>query len=367
MIIQASAAIIDDSCVRDVWLEISNGIISSLKPGFHPSPDIKTEHTIIPGFVDIHCHGGGGFYFSANSDDEIRAAINTHKKNGTTSLVASLVSANFDDLRTQIHRLVPFFKTGEIVGIHLEGPYLSHDRCGAHDPTLLLSPSIDQLQELIEVGEGSIKMATIAPELVGAPECFKYLSSLGIIGAIGHTNGNYDDASLATDNGARVVSHFLNGMSKEVSNGSLGNFVLRDSRLAVELIVDGHHLDFEKITELHSLLGDRIILVSDAMSAAGMSDGDYSIGSLPVRVHDGVARLASNNALAGSTLTLSDAFLNAIQLCGFSVQQAVNATSAHPARIMGLKDRGSIAVGKKADLLSYNSVSHALQVIDTSH
>jgi N-acetylglucosamine-6-phosphate deacetylase len=363
MIIQASGAVVNGSLLGDLWIESSNGVITAVNPGTHSSPEITTDGVLIPGFVDIHCHGGGGHYFSATSPDEISAAINAHKKTGTTSLVASLVSESIDDLKVQIQRLIPFYNRGEIVGIHLEGPYLSHARCGAHEPSLLIDPTRPQLKEVIDVGQGSIKMITIAPELKGAQEAISYLASVGVIAAIGHTEGNFHDAAAATDNGASIVTHFLNAMNKENTPGSIANFVMTDPRLTVELIVDGHHQSFEKVQELFEAIGPRIIMVSDAMAAAGNGDGSYTIGALPVEVKDDVARLTSNQKLAGSTLTISQAFTNLISKCGLSVEQAVHATSTQPAKAFGLKDRGGIAVGMRADLLSYNSSTGSISVV----
>lgn len=363
MIIQASGAIVDGSLLGDTWIESSNGVIASINPGIHGNPDTTTNGVLIPGFVDIHCHGGGGYYFSDPSPEFVSAAIDAHKKTGTTSLVASLVSESIDDLKVQIQRLIPFYNRGEIIGIHLEGPYLSHARCGAHEPALLIDPTVEQIKEIIEIGQGSIKMITIAPELNGAQEAIKYLASVGVIAAIGHTEGNFQDASSATDNGASVVTHFLNAMNKENVPGSIANFVINDPRLSVELIVDGHHQSFEKVRELFVSMGDRVIMVSDAMAAAGNGDGRYAIGSLPVEVKEGVARLASNQKLAGSTLTISQAFANLINHCGLSLGQAVHTTATQPARAFGLKDRGNIAVGMRADLLGFNKATQAVTVI----
>ena len=363
MIIQAKGAVTEEQLLDDVWIEISEDLIISISPGVHPSPDKIVDGILIPGFIDIHCHGGGGHYFSASSPDLIAAAINAHKKTGTTSLVTSLVTEKISDLKAQIDRLVPFYKRGEIVGIHLEGPFLSHARCGAHEPTLLIEPSVPLLAELIDLGQGSIKMVTIAPELNGAVESIDYLRSVGVLVAIGHTEGTFQDASLATDNGASIVTHFLNAMNKEDAEGSIANFVMNDPRLGVELIVDGHHLAFKKVQEIFTSIGSRVLLVSDAMAAAGNGDGKYTIGALPVEVKDGVARLTSNQKLAGSTLTISQAFVNLINHCGVSLPQAVHATSVQPAKAFGLKDRGSIAVGMRADLLSYNSATNSVTVI----
>ena len=364
MIIQASSAIVDGSLVGDTWIESSDGVITSVNPGIHSNPDATTDGVLIPGFVDIHCHGGGGHYFSASSPDAIAKAIYAHKKTGTTSLVASLVTEKISDLKAQIDRLVPFYKRGQIVGIHLEGPFLSHIRCGAHEPTLLIEPSVSLLEELIDVGQGSIKMVTIAPELNGAIESIDYLRSVGVLVAIGHTEASSAEASVATNQGASIVTHFLNAMNKEESEESIAGYVLGEPKLSIELIVDGHHLSFEKVRQLFASVPSRIILVSDAMAAAGNGDGKYLIGALPVDVRDGVARLESNQKLAGSTLTISQAFANLINQCGLSLLQAVHATATQPALAFGLKDRGNIAVGMRADLLSYDRSSGSVTVIN---
>ena len=173
-----------------------------------------SEREIEAKYVDLHCHGGAGFYFSDPNPRNIQSAITFHKNHGTSQLRASLVTEKIDDLETQIRRLVPFYNSGAIAGIHLEGPYLAPARCGAHNPNLLKSPTISEIQRLIEVGEGAIKMITVAPELENALEVISYLASKKIIAAIGHSDGSYADALKAVDAGAALVTHFSNGMSK---------------------------------------------------------------------------------------------------------------------------------------------------------
>lgn len=363
MIIQAKEAVIDGTLRADTWIETSQGMIVSVNTGKHTSPDKLIDGTLIPGFIDIHCHGGGGFYFSATITGEIQTAINAHKSTGTTSLLASLVSEDIAELKEQIERLVPLYEAGEILGVHLEGPFLSPLRCGAHEPSLLIDPTVSLLQDLISVGKGAIKMVTIAPELSGAQEVIRHLTSVGVIVAIGHTEANFEDATVATNNGASVVTHFFNAMNKEDAEGSIVNFVFSDARLSVELIADGHHISFEKLQEVLAKVESRYILVSDAMAAACAGDGDYTIGSLPVEVRGGIARLTSNQKLAGSTLTISQAFSNLIGKCGITIEQAVEATSLRPAKALGLMDRGNISVGMKAHLLEFDSATHSIQVI----
>lgn len=267
-----------------------------------------SEREIEAKYVDLHCHGGAGFYFSDPNPRNIQSAINFHKNHGTSQLLASLVTEKIDDLETQIRRLVPFYNSGAIAGIHLEGPYLARARCGAHNPNLLKSPTISEIQQLIDVGEGAIKMITVAPELESALEVISYLASKKIIAAIGHSDGSYDDALKAVDAGAALVTHFSNGMSKlKDGEKTFATALLHKTSIPLELIMDGHHVSREDIASIASVAGDRMIFVTDAMAAAGQPDGQYSIGNLDVVVTESVARLKSNGALAGSTLTMQRA------------------------------------------------------------
>jgi len=293
-----------------------------------------SEREIEAKYVDLHCHGGAGFYFSDPNPRNIQSAINFHKNHGTSQLLASLVTEKIDDLETQIRRLVPFYNSGAIAGIHLEGPYLARARCGAHNPNLLKSPTISEIQRLIEVGEGGIKMITVAPELESALEVISYLASKKIIAAIGHSDGSYDDALKAVDAGASLVTHFSNGMSKlKDGEKTFATALLHKTSIPLELIMDGHHVSREDIAFIASVAGDRMVFVTDAMAAAGQPDGQYSIGDLDVVVSEGVAKLKSNGALAGSTLTMAQAVAHA-QRCGLDQELIDNAARELPSLLL---------------------------------
>ena len=286
--------------------------------------------------IDIHCHGGGGFYFSDPNIENIQIAIDAHKSSGTSQLLTSLVTDTIDNLKNQITRLIPFYERGDIAGIHLEGPYLSHNRCGAHEPALLRLPDLNEVKSLLDIGSGAIAMVTIAPELPGALEVIEYLERNGIIAAIGHTDGDANDAAAAIDAGASVVTHFTNAMSKlRDGKNSFAQRVFDDSRIALELIVDGVHVPFAEVLEIFEKAPGRIILISDAMSAAGKPDGDYKIGPLDVEVSQSIARLKSNGALAGSTLTLARAAENAIR-AGVPKELVDHATTSAPKLLLNV-------------------------------
>ena len=364
MIIQASSAVVDGQLRGTTWIEVSENLIRSINSGVHPAPDQIIDGTVIPGFVDIHCHGGGGKYFSALTPVEIHSVIETHRGHGTTSLIASLVTEPIEVLTAQIERLKPFVESGHIAGIHLEGPYLSHARCGAHDPALLVHPELSEIKELLAVADGALSMITIAPELPGAIAAITHLTAAGITVALGHTDGDFADAAAGTNAGGRVITHFMNAMDKGLNESSFASFVIADERLTVELILDGHHVPYKTAKEIYAAIGNRLIFVTDAMAAAGATDGNYTIGKLPVIVKDSVARLDSNGSLAGSTLTMDAVFLNAITELDLSVTEAVAATSTRAAKAMGLNDGGEIAVGKRADLLSYNPTTQSITLIN---
>ena len=351
MIISAATVLIDQELQKEVWLEIEDGVICSINSGTTPEYDFRYDGILIPGFVDIHCHGGGGKYFASLTDAEIAQVIATHRDGGTVAGLASLVTEPIPNLISQIKRLVPFAERGEIAGIHLEGPYLSHARCGAHDPNLLRTPTIAEVQTLLDAGQGFIKMITIAPELDGALEVIEYLAKSGVIAAIGHSQSDAATAQAAIDRGASVVTHFNNAMPKIVDGpGTMSSAVISELRVSLELILDGEHVSTQVVREVFEAAPNRIVMITDAMSAAGSIDGNYQIANLEVNVKDGVARLASNGSLAGSTLTMAKAFNHALNEIGISITEAVHAASTLPALILGRPDLGEIAVGKSAFL-----------------
>lgn len=292
------------------------------------------EREIEDKYVDLHCHGGAGFYFSDSNPRNIQIAIDFHKKHGTSQLLASLVTEKIDDLEAQVLRLLPFYRSGAIAGIHLEGPYLARTRCWAHNPNLLKPPNISEVQQLLNKGEGAIKMITIAPELDDALKVISFLSKNNVIAAIGHSDGTYDDALRAVDYGATMVTHFLNGMSKlKDGDKTFATALLYETSLPLEIIMDGHHVNPSDISLISESASERMVFVSDAIAAAGQSDGDYRIGDLEVEVKSGVARLKSNGALAGSTLTMHKAVAHA-QNCSLDEALIHNASRALPSALL---------------------------------
>ena len=353
MHIHGSSAVIDGTLKEKVCIKAVGGLITAITLNCAETSDSSSTGTLIPGFVDIHSHGGAGFYFSDLSPENVAAARNTHLAHGTTTHIASLVTEPIGVLEEQILRLVPMVNAGVFEGIHLEGPYLSHARCGAHEPSLLRSPSLDELSALLDAGQGSITMVTLAPELDGGIEAIEYLTSRGVTVALGHSQADAKTTDAAFAAGAKLITHFSNGMPKPSQGAStIAEASLAQKNIPLEMIIDGIHVSDEILKEVLASGNQRTILITDSMSAAGGADGTYSIGSLEVVVVNGVARLTSNHSLAGSTLTMDKAFVNFLNVNN-SIVDCVFAASTLPAKTLGLHAVGDIAIGKKAHILEY--------------
>lgn len=363
-LVLAAKRVVDADGERpDAWVRVEGDAIVEIGSGPPPEHAVRAD-VLLPGFVDLHCHGGGGASFASADSDEIAAAAATHRAHGTTSMHASLVSAEYDDLIRQVRALIPFVDNGTVRGIHLEGPWISPSYCGAHDPRTLRDPAPDEVARILDAGDGRIGMVTLAPELPGALESIRLIVESGAIAAVGHTAADGDAARAAVDAGATVATHLFNAMPPLLHRdaGPVG-VLLADARVTCEVIGDGVHLEPEVVALALSASEGRGALVTDAMSAAGAGDGDYRIGSLDVVVRDGVARLREGGSLAGSTLLMDSAVRRAVRLADRSLDQASSAASLAPARAMGLGDRGLLAVGQRADIVALDEDLRVMRVL----
>jgi len=335
------------------WVEIDGDSITATGEGAPPrSADLTVTGSLVPGFVDVHCHGGGGAAFATDDPADVDTAILAHRATGTTSVVASLITASIPVLHRQIAILAERVRAGDLAGIHLEGPWLAPSFKGAHSPELLSDPVPDVVAELLASAGGAVKMATIAPELPGAMEAIPVMIASGCLPAIGHTAADYPTAKAAIDAGATGATHIFNAMPP-VGHRDPGPILafLEDPRVRGELIFDGIHVTPELAAFVMRIIPDRVVLITDAMAAAGAPDGDYMLGDLPVEVRDRVARLAGKSTIAGSTLTLDRAVRNAAAQ-GIPLAQAVRSATSVPADYLNLNAVGRIAVGNKADLVT---------------
>jgi N-acetylglucosamine-6-phosphate deacetylase len=349
-VLSADKVVTPDGVLEPGWVEIADGRITAVGEGTPARSDAHGA-VIVPGFVDIHCHGGGGASFDSADPDECARGAAYHRERGTTTLVASLVTAAPGDLVRRARVLSELAADGVVAGIHYEGPFLSAARKGAHDPALLRDPDPETVERLLRVPH--VRMMTIAPELDGGLDALRRVRDAGALPAVGHTDASYEVTTAAVEAGARVATHLFNGMRPLHHREPGPILALVDAPdVVVELIGDGVHLHPAVVAHIARTTGaGRAALVTDAIAASGMSDGDYRLGGLDVEVRDGVARLSGGGSIAGSTATAASVFRRAVRDSGMSLPDAVRLAAATPAALLGLSDRGAIAPGLRADLL----------------
>lgn len=358
MLLRADTVLTGRELLRPGWLEIAGGTIRQAGAGGPPGPPDTNlvAATVVPGFVDTHLHGGGGADFSAAVAEETATAVAQHRSHGTTSMVASLVTADPTELLRQVGALARDVQSGLLDGIHLEGPWLSPLRCGAHQPALMRDPDPAEIDAVLRAGEGAIRMVTLAPERAGALAAIEQLTASGVVVAVGHTEATYDQTRAAVDAGATVGTHLFNAM-RPIDRREPGPVValMEDPRVTVELITDGVHVDPAIYRFVTKLVGaERISLITDAMAATGMADGRYHLGPLAVDVAAGVARVAGTDTIAGSTATMDRVLRFAVLHSGVSRDEALLTaaaqTSVNPARALGLPSP-ELTAGAAADLV----------------
>ncbi|MFF1764257.1 N-acetylglucosamine-6-phosphate deacetylase [Streptomyces sp. NPDC058249] len=311
-------------------------------------------HWLVPGFVDLHNHGGGGASFTSGTVEEVLQGVHTHRLHGTTTVVASTVTGDMHGLAQRAGLLSELAEQGDIAGVHFEGPFISPCRKGAHSEELLRDPDPAEVRKLIDAARGQARMVTLATELPGGIHSVRLLAEHGVIAAIGHTDATYEQTREAIDAGATVATHLFNAMPA-LGHRAPGPIaaLLEDERVTVELINDGTHLHPASLElAFHHAGAGRVAFITDAMDAAGFGDGRYMLGPLEVEVADGVARLVEGGSIAGSTLTQDRAFQRAVTIDRLPVEDVVAALCANPARLLGMYDKvGSLEPGKDADLV----------------
>ncbi|WP_442853338.1 N-acetylglucosamine-6-phosphate deacetylase [Arthrobacter sp. UNC362MFTsu5.1] len=323
---------------------------------------------ILPGLVDLHCHGAAGGDFPTGNAGPARTAVDFLHGSGTTTLLASLVTASREDLLRGLANLRPLADEGLIAGIHAEGPFLSRSRCGAQDPRFLRDPDPGLLEEILEAAGGHLRTMTYAPELPGAVDLVRTLVQHGVTPSLGHTDADSGISAASLTEAAELmaagvrgsrptVTHLFNGMPPlHHRNPGPVAACLRlaaAGTVAVELIADGAHLDPDTVRMVFELVGaGNVVLVTDSMAATGLPDGDYELGPAAVAVRGAEARLASNGSLAGGTATLLDVVRRTIA-AGVAPAAAVQAASAVPAAIIGRQHEiGSLRAGLRADVVA---------------
>jgi N-acetylglucosamine-6-phosphate deacetylase len=349
-VLAAGAVATPAGIVPDAWVVVDRDRVLEVGDGPPPErPAWTTDGLVAPGFVDVHVHGGGGASFDGGARDEVERVVATHRAHGTTTMVASVVTASLESLEASCAALADCADAGLVAGVHLEGPWLNPARAGAHDPALLVPPTLEAVDRLVAAARGHLRMVTLAPELPGALVAVPELVEAGVVVAVGHTEATYDQTREALAAGATVGTHLFNAMPPlhHRDPGPVG--ALLESSAYVELVADGVHVH-PSVLSLAWRDG-RTALVTDAMAAAGAPDGSYDLGGLSVTVEGGVARLDDGGAIAGSTGTLDAALRLAVSAAGVPLPEALAAVTSTPAAVLGLADVGILAPGAHADLV----------------
>lgn len=367
-IVSASLDIADGVVAADGGLVTFAGPAQDF-PGVLP-PDAPGGRILVPGLVDVHCHGAYGSDFSEGDPDGAERAARYLHSRGTTTLLASLVTGEPGDLVRNLEILRELAGLGLIAGSHLEGPFLSGQQCGAHDPVLLLEPDPEVVARMLAAAGPTLASMTLAAELPGASELAAQLAARGIIPSLGHTAADHataaaflsraaaalDSAGNSTGRNRPTVTHLFNAMPplhhRSPGPVSASLSAAKAGQAVVELIADGVHLAPETVKLVFDLVGPHnITLVTDSMAATGLEDGQYRLGSLSVTVAGGVARVDATGAIAGGTSTLLDVIRSCVA-AGVPLRDAVTSASAVPASLLGLSAHaGDLRAGMQADVV----------------
>jgi N-acetylglucosamine-6-phosphate deacetylase len=358
---------------------IEGGVISDIASGEAATPQGRVvdlgDAIIAPGFVDIHIHGGGGHDVMEDDSGALPAVESLLARHGVTSYFPTTVSAPLEQTLRALERLGKAIESANAdqapgrggrarpLGIHLEGPFISHARRGVHPPADLLPPRLDTFEKFWQAARGQIKVMTIAPELDGATEVIAEAVGRGVCVSLGHSDATLDAAERGIAAGARHATHTFNAMRPlgHRDPGILGA-ALVDDRLTADVIADGIHLDPMVLQLFLRAKGsERAVLITDAIAATGMPDGRYRLGSLEVDVKGDTC--TSDGKLAGSVLTMDRAVRNVVQLAKWDLRKAVQLATANPARVVAQAARGRLAAGMAADMVILNHEGAVQQTI----
>ena len=378
LLITNSNIVTPQGMIEGGWIHLHNGIIVNTGSEEATIPEVSPSAThingkgsyILPGFIDIHVHGGAGLDFMNAGQEELQSITKFHAEHGTTGMLATSVTASREELTSLLKEAADFIRKpmpfAQLLGVHLEGPFISEKWSGAQNPSFIVQPQLEWLEEWVREFPDLIKIQTLAPEIPGAYAYIERLSHYGIVPACGHTDATFEQIKQAVKAGLKHAVHTFNAMTPlhHREPGTVGA-VLTDDRIVSEIIADGEHVHPDVIRLLLRSKGSHnVILVTDAVSAAGMPDGQYQLGGLPVTVMNSVARLTDTGSLAGSTLTTLKSFTYMVKEVGVSIEEASRMASLNPARQIGLGDHyGSLEMNKRADVLILDAQLNLNQVI----
>lgn len=379
-IIKNTNIVLTNCVIEQSWVEIQDGVIATIGTE-HSNPPTEVLATnaevidgnggyLLAGFIDVHVHGGANEDFMDATQASLDKITRMHMEHGTTTILATTVTGSEAQLDHVIREVAEYnskpMPYAQLIGVHLEGPFVNPKWKGAQNELYMIEPQHEWLERWQREYPGQIRMQTLAPEVNGGYAYIEALTKHGIVAACGHTDANYAQIEEAVKHGLKHAVHTYNAMKglHHREPGTLGAVMTIPSIMA-EIIADGKHVHPVAIKLLLKAKGvEGVLLVTDAMAAAGMPDGQYKIGELDVVVKDRTARLTMDGSLAGSTLTMIEGYRFLVEQVGLTLSEASQVASLNPARVLGLQDNyGSIAKGKRADLVLTTSTLDVSQVL----
>ncbi|MHB1484898.1 MAG: N-acetylglucosamine-6-phosphate deacetylase [Saccharofermentanales bacterium] len=372
IVIENGKVIAPDGLKDGFTVVLKNDKIESVSKVYHPQPSDyiidARGHYVSPGFIDTHTHGGGGYDFMDCTEEAFRGAANAHMMHGTTALVPTTLTCSDEELKLCIATFINIKSIDigpRMLGLHLEGPYLNPEMSGAQDQRFLQIPKPEHYKMILDLAGNNLIRWSISPELEGACELGKILSECGIFPSIAHSNGYYEDALAAFENGYRTVTHLYSSLSTIRRDKGIRRLGMIESALLiddmmVEVIADGMHLPLELLRLIYKTKGsDHMILVTDSMRAAGLETGRSILGSLKngqeVLIEDGVAKLTDRSGLAGSTATCDRLVRVMYRQAGVPISEAVKMMTFNPAKSIGMeREIGALAAGLYADVILFD-------------
>lgn len=379
-IIKNTNIVLTNCIIEKSWIEIKDGIIQTIGTEHtNPptevlalNPEVIDGHGgyLLAGFIDVHVHGGANEDFMDATQESLDKITRMHMEHGTTTILATTVTGSEAQLDHVIREVAEYnskpMPNAQLIGVHLEGPFVNPKWKGAQNELYMIEPQHEWLERWQREYPNQIKMQTLAPEVNGGYAYIEALTKHGIVAACGHTDASYAQIEKAVKHGLKHAVHTYNAMKglHHREPGTLGAVMTIPSIMA-EIIADGKHVHPVAIKLLLKAKGvEGVLLVTDAMAAAGMPDGQYKIGELDVIVKDRTARLTMDGSLAGSTLTMIEGYRYLVEEVGLTLSEASQVASLNPARVLGLQDSyGSIAKGKRADLVLTSSAFDVEQVL----
>lgn len=365
-LLRARRLLTEQGWLDDHQLRIENGAIAGIEP-VPAGVTARDAELLCPAYIDTHVHGGAGIDVMDDAPDVLDTLAMHKAREGVGAFLPTTVTAPLEAIHGALRRIARRTRSGgpgaQVLGSYLEGPYFTPQNKGAHPPELFRELKITELDALLDASQNTLRVVALAPEKTGALQAIRHLKQRGIRVMLGHSAATYDQTLAAFDAGADGLVHCHNGMTglHHREPGMVGAG-LTDKRAWLELIADGHHVHPGAMRLCCRCAKDRVVLITDAMQAAGMPDGRYSLCGEEVRMQNGVVR-TSAGGLAGSTLSLDVAVRNMVEHTSVTAEEAIHMASLHPARLLGMDGQlGSLAPGKRANIISLDGDLHLQQI-----